>query len=138
MENDWQQVNVLLIRRDELIPKLVSIAQTMLNHERITLERIVLARNRVIRAKNKADRIEAEKNLGGIVPTLLVLVENYPQLKGNTSAILLYRELINTENEIAHKRQYYNESVTNYNNHIELLPNRIAAYLLSFERGVYF
>lgn len=142
-KNAFAQIDVQLKRRYDLIPNLVEVAKGYLKHERETLEAVTKARNIAIAASqaaaaNPADAaamknlMAAESGLGGALSRLLVVSEQYPELKGNENMLRLTEELTSTENKIAFARQAYNDSVMTYNNARETFPNVLLAGLFGF------
>lgn len=130
----FQQVDVDLQRRMDLIPNLVETVKGFAAQEKSVLESIANARSAMAGAKTPADKIAANGQLEGALSRLLVVVENYPQLKSNENFMRLQDELAGTENRIAVSRRRYNESVQAYNTNIELFPKNIAASLFGFAR----
>lgn len=130
----FKQVDVDLQRRLDLIPNLVETVKGFAAQEKTVLESIANARSAMAGAKNPAERIAANSQLEGALSRLLVVVENYPQLKSNENFQRLQDELAGTENRIAVSRRRYNEAVQKYNTNIELFPKNIAASLFSFTR----
>ena len=131
----WAQVDTDLQRRADLIPNLVNTVKGYAAHERQVLESIANARAGLLNAQGPQERIEANQRLDSAIGRLLVVVENYPQLKANENFRQLQDELAGTENRIAQSRRRYNESVQRYNTNIELFPNNIAAALFGFQRN---
>jgi LemA protein len=130
----FQQVDVDLQRRLDLIPNLVETVKGFAAQEKGVLEAIANARAGMMGAKTPTDRIAANNQLEGALSRLLVVVENYPQLKSDANFIRLQDELAGTENRIATSRRRYNESVQKYNTNIELFPKNIAASMFGFQR----
>jgi LemA protein len=130
----FKQVDVDLQRRLDLIPNLVETVKGFAAQEKSVLESIANARASMAGAKNPAERIAANSQLEGALSRLLVVVENYPQLKSNENFQRLQDELAGTENRIAVTRRRYNEAVQKYNTNIELFPKNIAASLFGFTR----
>ena len=111
--NSWAQIDVQLKRRHDLIPNLVETAKGYMTHERGTFEAVTKARNLAQQAVGTSvgTQSKAEAGLSGALARLLVVVENYPDLKANQNFLALQEELTSTENKISFSRQYYNDSV---------------------------
>ena len=130
----WQQVDVDLQRRLDLIPNLVETVKGIAKQELAVTDSVTNARAAMMGAKTPADRIAANNQLEGALGRLFVITENYPQLKSNENFLRLQDELAGTENRIAVERRRYNESVQKYNTDIELFPKNIAASMFGFQR----
>ncbi|MEK7353347.1 MAG: LemA family protein [Chloroflexota bacterium] len=139
-KNAWSQIDVQLKRRHDLIPNLIETVKGYMEHERGTLEAVTNARNLAQSADNAnpGARAAAEGQLSGALARLLVVVENYPNLKANTNFLALQEELTGTENKISFSRQYYNDSVLGYNNKIQMFPSNIMAGMGGFKEGEFF
>jgi LemA protein len=131
----WAQVDVALRRRADLIPNLVETVKGFAKQEQQVFGTIAEARSRLLNARNPQEAIQANNALDSAIGRLLVISENYPQLKSNENFLRLQDELAGTENRIAVERRKYNEAVQNYNTNIELFPNNIAAGLFGFSRN---
>lgn len=131
----WSQVDVDLQRRADLIPNLVNAVKGFAAQEKEVLANIANARAGLLNAKTPQEKINANSQLDSAIGRLLVVVENYPQLKSNENFLRLQDELAGTENRIAISRRRYNETVQRYNTTIELFPNNIAASLFGFPRN---
>src|SRR6202162_493587 len=131
----WQQVDVTLQRRLDLIPNLVETVKGFAKQELAGTDSVTQARAAMMGAKTPADRIAANNQLEGALGRLFVIVENYPNLKSDENFLRLQDELAGTENRIAVERRRYNEAVQKYNTDIELFPNNIAASLFGFQRN---
>jgi len=140
MKNAWSQIDVQLKRRYDLIPNLVETAKGYMQHERGTLEAVTNARNLAQSVANSgpAERSKAEGELSSALARLLVVVENYPNLKANQNFLALQEELTSTENKISFSRQHYNDSVMGYNNKIQMFPSNIVAGIANFKQGEFF
>jgi LemA protein len=131
----WAQVDVVLQRRADLIPNLVQTVKGYAVQEQTVFGDIAAARAALIGAKTPADKIAANNQLDGALSRLLVIVENYPQLKSNENFMRLQDELAGTENRIAVERRRYNETVQDYNTYISLFPNSLVASFSGFTRN---
>jgi LemA protein len=131
----WAQVDVVLQRRADLIPNLVETVKGYAAQEVKVFGDIAAARAALIGAKTPADKIAANGQLDGALARLLVVVENYPQLRSNENFMRLQDELAGTENRIAVERKRYNDALQDYNTYIGLFPNNIVASLSGFARN---
>ena len=142
-KNAFAQIDVQLKRRYDLIPNLVEVAKGYMKHESSTLEAVIKARNIALAASqtaaaNPADAnamknlVSAESGLGGALSRLMVVSEQYPDLKANQNMMQLTEELTSTENKIAFARQAFNDSVMGYNTSREVFPNVIFAGMFGF------
>jgi len=130
----WSQVDVVLQRRADLIPNLVETVKGIAGQEQKVFGDIAAARSALLNAKTPADKIAANGQLDGALGRLLVIVENYPQLRSNENFLRLQDELAGTENRIAVERRRYNDAVQDYNTDIGLFPNNIVASLSGLTR----
>src|SRR6266850_1787030 len=130
----WAQVDVALQRRADLIPNLVATVQGFAKQEQAVIKEVTDARAALGGARNPQEKIDANSRLDGALSRLLVVVENYPQIKSNENFLRLQDELAGSENRIAVERRKYNESVQKYNTDIELFPKNIAASMFGFQR----
>ncbi len=131
----WAQVDVVLQRRADLIPNLVETVKGYAVQEQTVFGAIAAARAALIGAKTPSDKIAANGQLDSALGRLLVIVENYPQLKSNENFMRLQDELAGTENRIAVERRRYNEVVQDYNTYIALFPNSLVASFAGFARN---
>ncbi len=131
----WSQVDVVLQRRSDLIPNLVETVKGFAAHEEKVFGDIAAARAAMMGAKTPQEKIAANGQLDSALSRLLVVVENYPQLRSNENFLRLQDELAGTENRIAIERRRYNEAVQDYNTYISLFPNNIVASLSGFTRN---
>ena len=142
-KNAFAQIDVQLKRRYDLIPNLVEVAKGYMKHESSTLEAVIKARNIALAASqsaaaNPADGnavkglLAAESGLTGALSRLMVVSEQYPDLKANQNMMQLTEELTATENKVSFARQAYNDSVMVYNTKRETFPNVIFAGMFGF------
>jgi len=142
-KNAFAQIDVQLKRRYDLIPNLVETAKGYLKHERETLEAVIAARNQAAAAAKAAAAAPAdgsavralsgaEQVLRGTLDRLMLVVEQYPELKANQTMMQLQEEITSTENRIAFARQAYNDEVMTYNIKREVFPNTLIAGSFGF------
>jgi LemA protein len=137
VQNSWNQIDVQLKRRHDLIPNLVETVKGYAAHEKGVLEGVTQARNMAISAGDRGGRIAAESQLTTALSGLFAVAEAYPDLKANQNFLALQEELSSTENKIAFARQYYNDSVMEYNNKRQVFPAVIFAGMLDFKEEPY-
>lgn len=139
-KNAWAQIDVQLKRRHDLIPNLVETVKGYAAHERQTFEEVTQARNVAVGAIGKGigEQAKAEGGLSGALSRLLAVAERYPDLKANQNFLALQEELTSTENKISFSRQFYNDSVLNYNNKIQMAPSNLVAGMFGFKAGEFF
>ena len=138
IDSAWAQVENQLQRRNDLIPNLVEVTKGYAAHEKEVFERIADARSKLIGAGSRAEKIDAAENLGSALSRLLVISEQYPQLKADAQFTRLSDELAGTENRIATERRRYNEAVREYNTYIKQFPQVTFAHWFGFEPEKYF
>jgi LemA protein len=138
VKNAWAQIDVQLKKRYDLIPNLVETVKGYAKHENEVLTQVTRARASVGGAQTTAEKIEANKELTGALSRLLVVAERYPELKANTNFMDLQNQLKDIENKIAYSRQFYNDTVMNYNQKTEMFPSNIIAKIFKFKPEVYF
>jgi len=131
----WAQVDVVLQRRADLIPNLVETVKGFAAQEQIVFGDIAKARSALLGARTPAEKIAANGQLDSALGRLLVVVENYPQLKSNENFLRLQDELAGTENRIAVERRSYNQVVQDYNTFIATFPNSLVASMSGFTRN---
>jgi LemA protein len=148
-KNAYAQIDVQLKRRYDLIPNLVEIAKGYIKHERETLENVTKARNIAYVASQAAaanpgdsgamkNLVSAESGLAGTLSRLMMVSEQYPDLKANQNMMQLTEELTSTENKISFARQAYNDSVMIYNTDREVFPSNLVAGMFNFSAAELF
>jgi LemA protein len=132
--NAFKQIDVQLKRRHDLIPNLVGAVKGAMDFERDTLESVIKARNQAVQISHSGPEAmkqiaQAENALTGALSRLMVVVEQYPQLKATGNVGQLQEELASTENRIAFARQMYNDTATHYNTKQQQFPTNLVAGL---------
>ncbi|HEY5255058.1 MAG TPA: LemA family protein [Acidobacteriaceae bacterium] len=135
VKQTWSQVDVVMQRRADLIPNLVSTVQGYASHETTVFGEIANARAALLGARNPQDKIAANGQLDNALGHLLMISEAYPDLKSNQNFLQLQDELAGTENRIAVERRRYNQALQDYNTFIGLFPNSIWAGIAGYHRN---
>jgi len=134
INGQWAQVDAAMQRRLDLIPNLVETVKGAATHEEKVIGEVTEARAAMMGAKTPQQKIDANNQLSGALGRLMVVVENYPNIKANENFLHLQDELAGTENRINIERRKYNEVVQRYNTDIALFPKNIAAGMFGFSR----
>ena len=132
VDNAWSQIDVQLQRRFDLIPNFVETVKGYTAHESETFEKITQLRTSWTNAGTIAEKANLDNQLSSALKTIMAVSENYPDLKANQNFSELSEELRNTENKISFSRQFYNDSVTMYNQKLQLFPSNIVANMFNF------
>src|SRR5690242_2764529 len=133
VKSAWSQVDIVLQRRADLIPNLVETVKGFAMQEQTVFGDIAKARSQLLSAGNPQEKIAANQQLDGALGRLLVVVENYPQLKSNENFLRLQDELAGTENRIAVERKRYNDTLQDYNTYVQTFPHNIFAGWAGFK-----
>ena len=133
VDNAWSQIDVQLQRRFDLIPNFVETVKGYAAHESETFEKIAQLRTSWANAGTVSEKAELDNQLSGALKTIMAVSENYPELKANQNFSELSEELRNTENKISFSRQFYNDTVTMYNEKLVLFPSNIIANIFNFK-----
>ena len=131
----WSQVDVALERRADLIPNLVETVKGFARYETEVFKDIADARAALMGGRTPQDKIRANDQLSGALSRLLVIAENYPQLRSNENFLRLQDEIAGTENRIAVERRKYNETLEHYNAQIQRFPDNVVASMSGFARN---
>ncbi len=138
VDSALSDLDVMLQRRADLIPNLVSTVKGYTNHENEVIDKITEARAKLSSANSVEEKSKANNELSSSLNALMVVVENYPDLKSSENFKQLSDELAGTENRIAVARKDYNNSVKTLNTTIKKFPNNIIAGMFGFEKAEYF
>ena len=133
VDNKFATIDTQLQRRADLIPNLVNTVKGYAAQEKEIIASVTEARAKLAGAKTVGEKANADEELTSALNRLLVVVENYPELKANENFSQLQEELQNTENKIAFSRQFYNDVATKYNTKLEVVPSNIIASMFHFE-----
>lgn len=132
VDQAWSQVENQFQRRADLIPNLIETVKGFASQEQVVLTEVTQLRSQWQEASTRQDQVTAASGLEGAISRLLLIVENYPELKSNENFLALQDELAGTENRVAVERKRYNEAVTVYNKFIKIWPNYIFARWFDF------
>jgi len=122
IDNSLSQIDVQLRKRADLVPNLVNIVKGYVKHETAMIEKVTAARTAMLTAKDLPAKMRAGNQLQTALKSIFALAENYPQLKANENFLALQEELTAIEDKIAYARQFYNDSVLDYNNSTKTFP----------------
>jgi len=134
----WSDVSVQLVRRHDLIPKLVEVARQHAGFERGVLERVVQARAQAQGVSGPAERRAPETSIARGLQKLIAVAEAYPALKASQSFLDLQHQLSEVEDQIQYARRYYNGAVNNLNTRVDTFPDLMVARLFGFQAAEYF
>lgn len=138
VKESWSSVDILLKQRADLIPNILAVVKGYSKHEKDTLTKITEARKEVLSAENKKDSINANEKLSNEISKILLLKEEYPELKANKNFMKLQNNLSEVENNIAISRSIYNKNVLDYKNNLEVFPSNIIASIFNFKPELFF
>ena len=129
IDNSLAQIDVQLKRRADLIPNLIETVKGYAKHEKGIMSDVTNARKALLGAKNLPARLKANNQLESALKSIFAIAENYPQLRANENFKQLQEELSATEDKIAYSRQYYNDTILDFNNSIKVFPGKAFASL---------
>ena len=128
----WAQVNNQLQRRNDLIPNLVNTVKGYADHEKSVFEAVTNARSQWAKAGSLEEKVKAASALDSALSRMLLVVENYPDLKANETFLKLMDELSGSENRIVVERMRYNEAVRDYNVTVRMFPGNMVARIFGY------
>jgi len=127
----WANIDVLLKQRHDELPKLVKTCEGYMQHERAVFDRLSEARAALAQARTVEQRADAEGELTRALSGFFAVAESYPDLKANLSFLQLQSRISEIENQIADRREYYNDTVTTFNTRIQQVPDQFVARWLA-------
>jgi LemA protein len=134
----WANIDVLLKQRHDELPKLVKTCEGYMQHERAVFDRLSEARGALARARTIEQRADAESELSRSLGGFFAVAESYPDLKANLSFLQLQSRISEIENQIADRREYYNDTVTTFNTRIQQMPDQFVARWLGLSSAQLF
>ena len=138
MQEAWSGIDVFLKKRHDLVPNLVATVKGYATHEQQTLEEITRFRAQAMQAHDQGARIASETGLGQALGRLMVVSENYPDLKASINFLELQKQLSGIEEELSLSRRYYNGTVRENNIRVESFPSNLVAGMFHFVKGTFF
>lgn len=127
IKKSWSNIDVLLKQRSDELPKLIGSVKGYMRHERDTLQVLTKARTDFLKAKTMSDKAAADNMISSALKTIFAVAENYPRLRANENFIQLQARISGLENELADRREFYNDSVNTYNIRIQSFPDMFVA-----------
>ena len=138
VDKSWANIDVIEKQRYDEIPKLVKVCEGYMKFERETLEKVIEARTRFLSAKGPGDVAQADASLSGALKSLFAVAERYPELKANVNFMQLQQRISHLEDQLADRREFYNESVTIHNARIQQIPYVfLVGWVKTSEREMY-
>ena len=132
IKKSWANIDVLLKQRSDELPKLIASVKGYMKHEKKTLETLTKARTSFLKAGSMQEKAAADNVISGALKTIFAVAENYPNLKANESFLNLQNRISGIENELADRREFYNDSVNTYNIRIQSIPDLFIARTLGY------
>ena len=133
IKKSWANIDVLLMQRSDEIPKLIKVLKSFVNHEKTMFDNVMEARESYLGANSIDEKAAADNQISDALKSVFALSEAYPELRSNDNFLNLQDRISGLENEIADRRELYNESVNNYNIRIQSLPDVVIANALGLD-----
>tara|TARA_B100001250_G_scaffold14647_1_gene12810 strand:- start:806 stop:1393 length:588 start_codon:yes stop_codon:yes gene_type:complete len=130
IKKSWANIDVLLMQRSDEIPKLIKVLKSFVKHEKTMFDNVMDARKSYLGANSIDEKADADNQISDALKSVFALSEAYPELRSNDNFLNLQDRISGLENEIADRRELYNESVNNYNIRIQSLPDVLIANAL--------
>lgn len=138
IKKSWANIDVLLKQRNDELPNLVNAVKGYMKHEKGVLAELTNARTSILNAQTLSQKARADSAITKALKTIFAVAENYPTLRANENFLQLQSRISGLENEIADRREFYNDSVTNYNTRIQSFPDLLLAKTLSYAEETLF
>ncbi len=138
VDNSWRQIDVQLKRRADMIPNLVEVVKGYATHERELFAKVTELRAKTTSGGSVKEVSDASNVLSGVLKSLFAVAEAYPDLKANQNFLMLQEELSGTESKIAFARQFYNDTVMNYNTTTHVFPTNLVASIFGYKAAEFF
>jgi len=132
IDKAWANIDVILKQRHDELPKLIETCKGYMKYEKSVLEELTNLRSRWMTASTQAEKAKISDMISSGIKSLFAVAENYPQLKANENFLQLQARITGLENELADRREFYNESVNNYNIRIQSIPDMFIAKMLGY------
>ncbi|MDH3256748.1 MAG: LemA family protein [Nitrospinota bacterium] len=133
IKKSWSNIDVILKQRHDELPKLISVCESYTEFEKGILDRLMKAREKYFKASGVAKKSEASNEVTAALQGIFALAENYPDLKANKNFMQLQERISHLEETLADRREFYNDSVNNYNIRIKQIPDVLVAGMLSYQ-----
>jgi len=130
IDKAWANIDVLLKQRSNEIPNLVSTVKGYMKHEQQTLESLTKARSVILESDSRSRKAAMDNLITGLLKTVFAVAEDYPDLKAGENFLKLQKRISGLENELADRREFYNDSVTIYNTRIQSIPDLVVARMM--------
>ena len=134
IKKSWANIDVLLMQRSDEIPKLIKTVKAFATHEKEMFDSVMAAREKYLGASSVGEKADADNKLSGALKSVFALSEAYPELRSNENFNQFQNRISGLENEIADRREFYNESVNNYNIRIQSLPDVVIANAMGLDQ----
>jgi len=134
----WSGIDVQLKRRHNLIPNLIACVKGYSDYERNLFEELTEKRSKAVNIQDRIEKAPAESDISGMLKNLIVVAENYPDLKANQNFLDLQKQLVEIEDQLQYARRYYNGAVRNYNIRVESFPTNLIAGIFNFKQENFF
>ncbi len=132
IKKSWANIDVLLKQRSDELPNLIASVKGYMDHERTTLEALTKARTDLLQASTLPKKAAADNTITQALKTIFAVAENYPNLKANENFLKLQNRITALENELADRREFFNDSVNIYNIRIHSIPDVIVARMMNY------
>ncbi len=138
MDKAWANIDVLLKKRSDLIPNLVETVKGYMKHEKEVLTKITQLRSELSNETETKDKAKTSNQITETLKTIFAVAENYPQLKANENFLHLQKEMSLIEEQIADRREFFNNSVLLFNTRIQVIPDSLFASIIGYKKKDYF